>query len=128
MRFILAMTAMLACMSVQASAQDYNKRAGLEFSDTKCKTWTDRRIRAAIYEDASRMASWAFGFVSGVNLSTSNDKNALDFLSNVEPDSRGKPNAVTAWLDEYCGAHPQEGFVEAVIALTNALKQRAQHK
>lgn len=128
MRFVLILSAILVGVHGQANAQDNNKRTVLEFADTKCKTWTERRMKAARHEDASRMESWAFGFVSGVNVSTGNDKNAPDFLSNVEPDFRWKANAVTAWLDDYCRAHPQEGFVGGVIALTSELKQRAQRK
>lgn len=128
MRFLLLMAAIAVCASAQVSAQQDNKRTALEFANTKCETWTDRRLRAARHADASRMESWAFGFVSGVNFSTDDDKKAQDFLRNVEPDFRGNPNVVTSWLDEYCRAHPQDGFVEGVIALTRELKQRAQRK
>lgn len=120
MRFLFAVMAIVVCASVQASAQDRNQRTVLEFANTKCETWTDRRLRAARFADASHMESWAFGFVSGANVSNKADKESSDFLESVDM------NAIGAWLDEYCRTHPQEGFVGGVIALTSEMKQRAQ--
>lgn len=122
MRILLLMATMLVCMSVQASTQDSNQRTVLEFANTKCETWTGRRLRAARFADASHMESWAFGFVSGANVSNKADKESSDFLESVDM------NAISAWLDEYCRTHPQEGFVGGVIALTSEMKQRAQRK
>ncbi len=121
-RILLVMTAILAGVTGQASAQDSRKRTVLEFANTKCETWTDRRLRAARFADASQMESWALGFVSGVNVSAKDDKASADFLRAADS------KAVGAWLDDYCRAHPQQGFVDAVMALTDALKQRDQRK
>ena len=121
MRSILAATALLVCLSLHASAQDHDTRAIFALTDTKCEEWTDRRLRAARFSDASRMESWAFGFLTGVNVAAKDSKSP-NLLSNVDQ------SAIGIWLDDYCRLRPKESFSSGVIALSADLRERALRK
>jgi hypothetical protein len=60
-----------------------------------CGAWTeDRGIRRAMPDE-----SWVLGFLSGIGYT---GDETIDPLKNM--DAKG----VTAWIDNYCAAHPIE--------------------
>jgi hypothetical protein len=79
-------------------------------AEQSCAFWTNVRT------DAGKlgMQSWALGFVSGINWTTTG-KDRLDHID---------ANAIYSWIDNYCGQHPLETFANAVRSLAQELENR----
>jgi hypothetical protein len=87
-------------------SQEADARRLMGAGVSSCGTWTeDRKIPASF--DAVQDAQWAEGFLSGVGwLHT----DGIDPLNGLDA------NAVLAWLDNYCAAHPLDQIDDAVGA------------
>ena len=75
--------------------------------NVSCGTWTaDRRYPAA--SNALQDEQWVVGFLSGT---------AFIHLNGDDPLRGLDAQAIWAWIDNYCGAHPLEQVQEATAML-----------
>ena len=84
-----------------------------------CGEWTDGRRTQGV--DNVLHASWALGYLSGINEAVSAVKKA-DIL--VHQDAHG----LLAWIDNYCRSNPLDKIKVALDALVNELLKRANVK
>jgi hypothetical protein len=69
---------------------------------SSCGTWTvDQRTNHGLYHLDQ---AWVLGFLSGIGYMGGSNSNPLRGLDS---------DAVTAWIDNYCQAHPLEGIATA---------------
>jgi hypothetical protein len=112
----LLIIAFLAAMSGDAAAdRDPNNnepRALFGEGTSSCGTWTVARQQRSV--TAGRAAQWVAGYLSGVN--TTSDK--PDVLSGLDFD------AMVAFVDNYCSAHPLDPIAGAAIVLMMELRRR----
>jgi hypothetical protein len=83
---------------------------------SSCGKWTD--VRRSQSPDNIAHASWAIGYLSGINqvISAYEKKDIL-----IRQDAQ----ALLAWLDNYCRANPLETVGKALDLLTDELVKRA---
>jgi hypothetical protein len=65
------------------------------------------------------MGNWVIGYVNGVNAYNNDGR---DFLLATDP------NAIVAWVDNYCRSNPLEHIFDAAHALVDELLVRAERK
>jgi hypothetical protein len=97
MKIVVALLVMLSLTGIALS--DTVRTLGPGSSST-CGTWLENR-RSSSY---NAMGFWALGYFSGAATYSAD----LDPLANVDAD------AVFFWLDNYCGVHPLDRFVDAL--------------
>jgi hypothetical protein len=102
---IISIVSLLPIPASRAQEEFPAYGAGLQ----SCGTWTAERN-----DDFRRQRqSWVFGFVS-----------AYDFYcpagSQIKPADN---NAITAWVDSYCAAHPLDLIVYAAVKLVDEMRQ-----
>jgi hypothetical protein len=78
-----------------------------------CGKWLEVRAE----RDTSRHGSWVLGYLAALNLWGVLGKN--DALSNTDAE------AIYAWLDHYCRAHPLDSIATAAGDLARELSRRA---
>jgi hypothetical protein len=103
---LLSSTTMQALAERDASKIIFGEGLG------SCSTWTQARQEKSLKQGLS--AQWVAGYMSGMN-AESRGPDALsgtDFLG------------VMAWIDNYCGAHPDDGIGTAARALMTELRSR----
>jgi hypothetical protein len=74
-----------------------------------CGTWTASRRQSEFA--AIQPAQWILGFLSGAGYMSS---------EGVDPLNRVDAQAVWAWVDNYCLAHPLESIEQAGVAFIDA--------
>ena len=110
----VALTLLVA--SVAAAADDQYVILGA--GGRPCGSWLELRSRAM--PESIVLQSWVLGYVTSVNA------NVLTGTGDV---SRGdSPDALFAWIDNYCAAHPLDSVARAAGALLDSLlvKNKAQ--
>jgi hypothetical protein len=96
---LLLLAALAATLMTGSAASEVRATSKIGVGLASCETWTaDRRDGGAVAE-----GQWFLGFLSGVGYTGE----GRDPLNKVDP------QAVLAWMDRYCLAHP---FVEIVDA------------
>jgi hypothetical protein len=78
-----------------------------------CGTWTEARQSDS--SERPLMSNWVIGYVNGVNMRDSQQ----DILLTTDP------NAIVAWMDNYCGAHPLDQVWTGAFHLVKELEARA---
>jgi len=107
----------LLLISIASPAQSAPKMyLGIGVNKT-CGAWTAERRSSSHGGTALWMglASWTLGFLSGLNVKP----DEVDFL--VPTDT----NAIWAWIDNYCRAHPLDTVIVAAHELSDELRRRA---
>jgi hypothetical protein len=84
------------------------------YQTTTCGTWTKERRGASLSRAAYE--GWITGFLSGWAIAQKPTRNPLADLDS---------EAVLAWTDNYCSAHPLDILSVAGVALMNELLARA---
>jgi hypothetical protein len=108
MRFLLPTALAVALMTGSTVAEGYIA-LGLGLSSS-CGTWVEvRGRRLAIGQE-----QWVFGFLTGVGSA------GVYLPSKVNPLQGVDANAVLAWMDNYCQAHPLENVGSAAGAFVVA--------
>jgi len=85
--------------ATQVAKAEVRQMIGLGSSQT-CGTWTAERKKSehgSMTPMASGIAAWSLGFLSGINL-VNKGSNLLETVD---------AEAIWAWLDNYCAAHPR---------------------
>ncbi len=93
MRRLLQLTAIASLLINSSQAGEYHIIGG---SNVSCGTWTTARADGRREVEWHIYEAWMLGFLSGVGFAGAGH----DPLRDVD---RG---AVTAWIDNYCHAHP----------------------
>src|SRR5262249_13123962 len=84
-----------------------------------CSVWL--REHAAKSERQHVQDSWILGYVNGA-------ASTLD-IPGIDDISDGVRNAdLAAWVDGYCGAHPEEPLIRAADELMRELARRSQER
>jgi len=78
-----------------------------------CGTWTEARQSNS--PERTALSNWVIGYVNGVNMRESQQDILL----------RTDPNAIVAWMDNYCGAHPLDQVWTGAFHLVKELEGRA---
>ncbi len=100
----------LLCSPLQAQANPQVGGAGL----ASCGTWTADRLE----KTSLVVEQWVLGFLSGVGLA--GQAKGIDPLAGTDPE------AVRAWIDNYCRSNPLKQIYEAAIAFVVAHPRAAQ--
>jgi hypothetical protein len=79
-----------------------------------CGAWTAARTSRS--GDTIAYEYWLMGFVSG--------RNWFEPSANGGVRSANDPQALEAWVDEYCKAHPLDNLVAASLKLVDELRRR----
>lgn len=108
-RVVILAAVMLVALARPASSEP-RKQIGL--GAHTCGTWTQERQA----EVANGMRNWVIGFVNGANVYDSGP----DFLLQTDP------NAIVAWMDNYCRSNPLENIFTGAYLLVQELRSRAQ--
>ena len=99
---LIAILLVLPASTVAQNVKSHSVRTAGAGSIERWERWlADRKSH-----NFSDMGNWALGFISGVAIYTE----GLNRLERIEPD------AVLAWLDEYCRPRPRATFIEAIRA------------
>lgn len=106
------MSLLLACLSLQAVAQDRPIYNILSFRDTSCGAWM--KSEGNEFERA-QYGPWFRGFVSGYNFGNPNNQVALDRMPNNE--------TLYLYVDRYCREKPLKPFVGAAFSLVEELRE-----
>lgn len=116
MRAIGALWAILLITAVTADAKTLTVRGeGI----ATCAIWL--REHAAKTDRQPVQDSWILGYVNGVT-------GTLD-VPGIDDVSSGVRNAeLVAWIDTYCGSHPEEPIIRAADELMRELARRAQER
>jgi hypothetical protein len=96
---------LLLSTNAEAPAQDAKSQA-VRTAGAGSIERCDRWLKARKSRNFSDLGNWALGFISGVAIYTE----SLNPLERIEPD------AVLAWLDQYCQRRPRATFIEAIRA------------
>jgi len=107
MRVFLTVMAMAICSP--AHGQEYQSRG---IGEVSCAVWTSHRRANSEVEGA--LVAWVLGWLSSASYHGSQD-----LLVGHDND------ALEAWLDNYCAAHPLEYVADATIALERELARTA---
>jgi len=102
--------------ATQVAKAEVRQMIGLGSSQT-CGTWTAERKKSehgSMTPMASGIAAWSLGFLSGINL-VNKSSNLLETVD---------AEAIWAWLDNYCAAHPLDKVVAGLEELTIELMHR----
>ena len=79
-----------------------------------CGAWT--AARSAHGGDEIAMKYWLLGFVSGRNMYEPNAQGGMKSITD--------PEALEAYIDQYCQAHPLDELTQAAAGLIDELRQR----
>jgi hypothetical protein len=115
-RTIMLRATVIAVVLLVATAQAGFAATIIGRGVASCGTWTaDRRAPnggAAIADEG-----WVVGFLSGANVES--EGNSTDFLVGTDAD------AIFAYIDNYCSAHPLDQISTGAVHLRFELKARA---
>ncbi len=103
--------ALLALMLTARAAEVQPTVTVLGFPNTSCGAWVTYRGGNARVQ-AFYLELWVLGFLSGIGYAGSGS--GLNPLNGVDADG------VSAWIDNYCQAHPLDRIVEAATAFVKA--------
>jgi len=103
--------AALLCFSVVAGAGEI-KGAGA----TTCGAW----LRDRQHNDHFSQLNWVLGYISSYNMFVYNGKDPNGIFGSVDPE------AIQAWLDNYCREYPLDPVARGATTLVNELKSRVQ--
>ena len=95
------------------AAADRPTRSVVGQGATSCGAWTEERRSSPLV--AMGTVSWLLGFVSAYNAYVAKD-------GRVQGDA--DPDALTAWLDNYCISHPLDDIDTATRVLITELASR----
>lgn len=104
-RLMLSVLSAVVLLAVPQPAASYKV---IGAGNASCGTWTSERAKAARSGDHFFEVSeenWVLGFLSGVGYAGA----GMDPLQGLDA------NAVVAWLDQYCQAHPRSSLEKAAV-------------
>lgn len=112
---MIATVALAVAIAVQAPAMSAPKITMMGLNSVTCGTYLTHRHDRTLplwYDDVQ----WAVGFLSGVSWEWSAESRH-DILAGLDG------NAVAAWLDNYCAAHPLDDLATAAGQLALKLER-----
>jgi hypothetical protein len=127
-RSCVAALAILAISAIQARSAYV-----LDIGSNSCEKWVEaRKVRGAIPEVMH--TSWIYGYLSSAAALLEGEAGAAVLLGKnnqtlIEKADILNPkyidaNAINAWFDNYCLAHPLERLADAITVLLIALKEK----
>jgi hypothetical protein len=81
-----------------------------------CGSWL--QARSQVSPEGAVMQSWLLGYITSINA------HELSITKDIAEGT--KPDAMFAWIDDYCASHPLDSVARAAASLTGVLRSSSQ--
>lgn len=97
--------------SVAKSEEPFRFRT-MGMGNSSCGTWISARPHGSSSWQSLGFEQWVLGFLTGIS--------AMGFMTKLDPLNGVDGEAIWAWMDNYCKAHPLENIGNAAIDFVGA--------